>query len=256
MHITYEISSGVATITMNRPERKNAILMSMCDDIQRAFERAQDDREVRTILFTGAGGDFSAGADVQEMGGDGARGSLMRLRRLHRMCRAVASTDKPVVAAVEGVCIGVAWSMALSCDVVVAANDARFQCAFRHVGLAPDGGASFLLSRSLPIQQAKEIVYSGRFVSGAEAQKLGLALFALPAQEVAAKAQQLAADFADAPTMSLRMAKRQFDAAAAQTYDQALDFEAGIQPLMATTDDFKEGTAAFREKRKPRYSGN
>lgn len=256
MGIEYSVSDGVATITINRPERKNAILLAMRTDIQHAFERAQDDDDVRAIILTGAGNDFSAGADVGEMGGGGTRGSLMRMRHMHRMCRAIAQTNKPVIAAVAGVCIGMSWAMALSCDIVVAAEDARFQFAFRHIGLAPDGGAAFLLTRYVPLQRAKEILYSGRFVSGTEAQQLGLALYAVPSADVAGKALELARGFAQSPTIAIGMAKRQLDAAPAQTFEQALDFEANIQPLMVTTEDFKEGTAAFKEKRKPSYRGN
>jgi 2-(1,2-epoxy-1,2-dihydrophenyl)acetyl-CoA isomerase len=172
------------------------------------------------------------------------------------MARSVARTEKPVIAAVQGVCIGMSWALALACDVVVAAENARFQFAFRHIGLAPDGGAAFLLTRYLPLQRAKEVIYSGRFVSGAEACELGLALHALPPEEVMGKALDLARSFATSPTVALAMAKRQFDAAAGQTYDQALDFEANMQPLMVETLDFKEGTASFKEKRKPQFVGN
>jgi 2-(1,2-epoxy-1,2-dihydrophenyl)acetyl-CoA isomerase len=256
MGIEYSVSEGVATITINRPERKNAILLAMRTDIQHAFEKAQDDDDVRAIILTGAGSDFSAGADISEMGGGGTRGALRRMRHMHRMSRAVAGTNKPVIAAVRGVCIGMSWSLALSCDIVVAAEDARFQFAFRHIGLAPDGGAAFLLTRHVPLQRAKEILYSGRFVSGAEAHQLGLALYAVPADDVMAKARELAQSFAQSPTVALGMAKRMLDAAPAQTFEQALDFEANIQPLMVTTEDFKEGTTAFKEKRKPIYRGN
>jgi 2-(1,2-epoxy-1,2-dihydrophenyl)acetyl-CoA isomerase len=256
MLVDYSARDGVATVVINRPERKNAITLAMRGDIEDAFRKAQADAAVRAVVLTGAGSDFSAGADVGELGGGGPRGSLGRMRDLHSMCRVVARIDKPVVASVEGVCIGMAWALALACDVVVAAETARFQFAFRHIGLAPDAGSSFLLARSVPLQRAKEIIYSGRFVSGTEARDLGLALYALPAGEVAAKAQELAASFAEAPTVALAMAKRQFEAASSQTYDQALDYEANLQPLMVETDDFREGTASFKEKRKPRFTGS
>ena len=231
MLVEMVVEDGVAVITINRPERKNAITLAMRTDIEHAFLRAQDDDAVRAIILTGAGSDFSAGADVGEMGGGGVRGSLYKMRHLHRMARGVAGTNKPVIAA-------------------------RFQFAFRHIGLAPDGGSAFLLTRYVPLQRAKEIMYSGRFVSGTEARDLGLALYALPPEEVMAKAMELARSFSNAPTIALSMAKRQFDAAAGQTYDQALDFEANIQPLMTMTEDFKEGTTSFKEKRKAAFIGN
>ncbi len=256
MAIDLTIEDGIATITINRPERKNAILLAMRIDIEQAFLQCQDDDSVRVIILTGAGSDFSAGADVGEMGGGGVRGSLYRMRHMHRMSRAIANTNKPVIAAVEGVCIGMSWAMALSTDMVVAAENARFQFAFRHIGLAPDGGAAFLLTRYVSIQRAKEIMYSGRFVSGAEAASLGLALHSTPPGEALAKAKELAATFVNAPTIAIGMAKRQFDAAPAQTFDQALDFEANIQPLMTQTEDFKEGTTSFKEKRKAVFVAN
>jgi 2-(1,2-epoxy-1,2-dihydrophenyl)acetyl-CoA isomerase len=255
MSVEMTVEDGVAVVTINRPERKNAITIAMRTEIEQAFLRAQDDDSVRVIILTGAGNDFSAGADVGEMGGGGVPGSLMRIRHLHRMARGVARTYKPVIAAVRGVCVGMAWALALASDVVVAAEDARFQFAFRHIGLAPDGGAAFLLTRYLPLQRAKEIIYSGRFVSGAEARDLNLALYALPSGEVMDKAIDLAKSFAEAPTIALGMAKRMFEAASDQTYDQALDFEANIQPLMVETLDFKEGTTSFKEKRKAKFTG-
>lgn len=256
MAIDLTIEGGIATVTINRPERKNAILLAMRLEIEAAFQKCQDDDQVRVIILTGAGSDFSAGADVSEMGGGGIRGSLYRMRHMHRMSRAIANTNKPVISAVEGVCIGMCWAMALSTDIIVAAENARFQFAFRHIGLAPDGGAAYLLSRHVPIQRAKEIMYSGRFVSGAEAYQLGLALYSTPPGEALAKARELAASFVDAPTIAIGMAKRQFEAAPAQNFDQALDFEANIQPLMVQTEDFREGTTAFKEKRKSAFVGN
>ncbi len=256
MSVEWMLEDGVATITINRPERKNAITLAMRTEIEAAFLRAQDDPEVRVVVLTGAGGNFSAGADVSEMSGLGMNDALLRMRHLHRMARAVANTSKPVIAAVRGVCVGMSWALALASDIVVAAEDARFQFAFRHIGLAPDGGAAFLLTRYLPIQRAKEIIYSGRFVSGTEAGALGLALHVLPSEEVQAKAAELARSFAEAPTIALSMAKRQFEAAPAQSYSEALDFESSMQTLMVYTEDFKEGTLSFKEKRKARFTGN
>lgn len=256
MSIDYSVQDGIAVVTINRPERKNAITLAMRTEIERAFQAAQDDHDVRAVVLRGAGSDFSAGADVSEMGGGGLRNSLLRMRHLHRMARGVAHAEKPVIAAVQGVCIGMSWALVLACDMVVAADDARFQFAFRHIGLAPDGGAAWLLTQYLPMQRAKEIIFSGRFVSGAEAQSLGLALESLQSDQVQARALELAKGFAGAPTLALAMAKRQFRAAPGQTYDQALDFEASIQPLMVESADFREGTTAFKEKRKPNFEGN
>ena len=255
MSIEVDIKDGVATVTINRPARKNAITLDMRRSFQTVFQALQDDDDVRVIILTGAEGNFAAGADVGEMGQGGVRGNMVRARTLHRMVRAVAHTNKPVIAAVEGVCIGVAFALALASDFIYCAENARFQFAFRHIGLAMDGAAGWLLERHVGVMRAKEIAYSGRFVSGTEAAQLGLALEAVPAGTALDKANEMAAGFATAPTMALAQIKRQFANAPGQTLDDALEFEMAVQALMTWTDDFQEGTAAFKEKRKPVYRG-
>ncbi|HEY6868681.1 MAG TPA: enoyl-CoA hydratase-related protein [Novosphingobium sp.] len=255
MSIDVTRDGGVAIVTINRPERKNAITMAMRNGFQSVFQDLQDDDEIRAIILTGAGGDFAAGADVGEMGTGGVRGNSIKARTLHRMVRSVAHTQKPVIAAVEGVCIGVAFALALACDFIVCADNARFQFAFRHIGLAMDGAAGWLLERHVGVMRAKEIAYSGRFVSGEEAARLGFALESLPQDEVQARARALADSFATAPTIALAQIKRQFDNAPGQSFDDALEFEFAVQALMTWTEDFREGTTAFKEKRKPVYRG-
>ncbi len=255
MPITMHVEGGVATVTLDRPEKKNALDKAMRIELPRVLQQVQDDVAIRAVVLTGGGADFCAGADVREMGGGGIADSMVRVEILHRMMRGLARTDIPVIAAVRGVCIGVGWSMALACDYIVAAPDARFQFAFRHVGLAPDGGAVQLLSRNLGPIRAKELVFSGRFVSGEEAARLGLVSELVGAADVVIRAQALAADWASAATLSLRLAKRQFAAAATQSYEDALAAEIVMQPLMVSSDDFREGTGAFREKRKPQFRG-
>jgi len=255
MAIEVQVADGIAVVTISRPERKNAITMAMRDKFQCTFQELADNDEVRAIILTGAGTDFAAGADVSEMGIGGVRGNMLKARTLQRMVRSVAHTQKPVIAAVEGVCIGLAFALALSCDFIICAENARFQFAFRHIGLAMDGAAGWLLERHIGVMRAKEIAYSGRFVSGSEAVALGFALEAVPAGGALTRARGMATTFADAPTLALSQMKRQFSNAPGQSLDDALEFEAAVQALMTWTEDFREGTMAFKEKRKPTYRG-
>jgi 2-(1,2-epoxy-1,2-dihydrophenyl)acetyl-CoA isomerase len=255
MTVTVQSADGVATVTFDRADKKNALDRAMRVALPRIFEQIQDDVSIRAVVLTGSGDDFSAGADVREMGGGGIADSMMRVEGLHRMVRAVIRTDIPVIASVRGVCIGVGWSMALACDYIVAAPDTRFQFAFRHIGLAPDGGAVHLLSQNLGLIRAKALVYSGRFVSGEEALALGLVSELAPVDDVSTRALAIAAELAMSPTLALRMTKRQFAAAETQTFEEALAGEMAMQPLMIRSEDFREGTSAFNDKRKAGFTG-
>ncbi|WCT72170.1 enoyl-CoA hydratase-related protein [Sphingomonas naphthae] len=252
--IGYSEESGVATIRIDRPDARNALTAAMRHDLVDAFAAAQAARGVRSVILTGSGGHFCAGGDIAEMGGAPADG-LIRVRRSHALIRAISSIDKPVVAAVRGSCIGIGWSLALACDLVIAAADARFRFGFQALGLAPDGAASMLLVRQVGLMRAKELIYTGRFVSGSEAAALGLALEAIDTDRVDARALEFAASLASAPTLAVGMAKRQLDLASGQTLEAALALEAAMQPLMQQTADFAEGVAAMREKRAARFTG-
>jgi len=255
MDLRMSVEAGVAIVTLDRPEKKNAINLAMREALFERFAEIEADDDIRAVLLTGAGSDFSAGADIAEMGGGGVAGSIARMRSVHRMVNAVALTDKPVVAAVEGLCLGVAWSLALASDFVIAGASARFRFAFRHLGLAPDGAAPLLLTEMIGLQQAKELIYTGRFLGATEAASLGLVLRTVPDDEVQADALRFASDLATGPTLALTRAKRMFRAARTQGFEQALATEADIQPMIAQSDDYSEGRAAFAERREPQFRG-
>src|SRR3546814_347239 len=145
MSIDLAIEGGVATVTINRPEAKNAITIDMREQLWTAFENLSENDDVRAVILTGAGDAFCAGMDVKEMGDAGVAWSMAKIRRLHRIARAIAGLKKPTVAAVNGVCVGVGWSYALACDIVLASDTARFAQIFRNIGLVPDGGSVWLL---------------------------------------------------------------------------------------------------------------
>lgn len=255
MTIDTSKADGVATVMLNRPDKKNAITMEMREQLWTAFEAIAEDDEVRAVVLAGAGGDFCAGIDVGEMGSGGVPGSMTRMRRLHRIGRAIANLKKPVITAVDGVCVGVGWSYALCADIVVAGPTARFALVFNKIGLAPDGGAAWLIARQIGLMRAKEIAYSARMVGVDEALSLGLVLEKVEDRPVLERAQEMARDFARKPTLAIAMAKRQFELAPALSYNDFLEHEFAMQPLMSRTDDHHEGIQAFKERRPPQFKG-
>jgi 2-(1,2-epoxy-1,2-dihydrophenyl)acetyl-CoA isomerase len=256
MTIDVAIEGGLATVTLNRPDKKNAISMAMRQQLWEAFEDLSEDDAVRAVILTGAGGDFCSGMDVTEFGGGGVPGSMMRMRRLHRISRAIAGLKKPVIAAVQGVCMGAGWSYALACDLVVADDSARFAQVFRKIALSPDGGAVWLLRQHVGAMRAKEIVFSGRTLGADEALALGLILEKTLAGGALARARELATSLADGPTLALGMAKRQFDLAGNLGFDAFLDAEFSMQPVMSRTEDHEEGVRAFKERRPAVFKGH
>jgi 2-(1,2-epoxy-1,2-dihydrophenyl)acetyl-CoA isomerase len=258
MSVDLTIDGAVATIVLNRPEKLNALTSEMRDSLCEMFVRLRWDDAVRAIVVTGAGRAFCSGADVDRMAGQpqDLRAGRQRMQRGgHSFIRALHAIEKPVIAAVRGPAVGIGWSIALACDVVVAAKSARFSQIFRRIGLAPDGGAIWFLTRRIGMARAKELVFTARFVEAEEALALGLVNHVVEEDELVAKAAALAADFAEAPTFALGLAKQLFHAAVGPSLDEYLDIESLVQPQLHHTADNAEGVAAFREKRRPKFIG-
>lgn len=255
MTITVEKRGSVAIVTLNRPETKNAITQDMRGQLYSAFEDIALDGDIRAAILTGAGGAFCSGMDVSAMGRGGVVGSMDRMHTLNRIARAIYALKKPTIAAVPGVCVGVGWSYALACDVVLAAEKAKFAAIFRNIALAPDGGMVWHLRQLLGLQRAKELVYSGRIIGAEEAHRLGLTFETVADADLMGRAMELAESFAAGPTIAMGLAKRQFDLAWNNSFDQYLDAEAVMQPIASRTEDHEEGLQAFREKRKPVFRG-
>lgn len=254
MTVHIERREGVAIVTLDRPGTKNAITNEMRRQMWEAFEEIALDPEIRSVILTGANGDFCSGMDVGGMGRGGVVGSMDRMHTLNRISRAIYHLKKPTIAAVPGVCVGVAWAYAMCCDVVLAAEKAKFAAIFRNIGLAPDGGTIWHLRQLVGLQKAKEIVYSGRIIRADEAVALGLA-FEKVEGDLMERAMELARSFASGPTIAMGLAKRQFDLAWNSSFDQYLDMEATMQPIASRTEDHEEGLTAFREKRSPSFKG-
>ena len=256
MSVDLIIEGAVAKVVLNRPEKLNALTWEMRQQLREHLERLRFDDAVRAIIVTGEGRGFCSGADVGRMQRGGLRAEREKLQQgSHTYMRVLHAIEKPVIAAVRGPAVGIGWSIALGCDLVVASETARFAQVFRRLGLAPDGGAIWLLTRRIGLARAKELVFTARFVDAQEALSLGLVNYVVPDGELMAKAEALAADLASGPTFALGLAKKLFHMASGPSYEEFLDYEAFVQPQLDNTEDHREGVAAFREKRPPNFNG-
>src|SRR5277367_2550989 len=258
MPVDLTVDGAVATIVLNRPEKLNALTTDMRASLCDVFARLRFDDVVRVIVVAGAGRGFCSGADVDRMAGQAhdLRADRQRLQQGgHNFISALHAIEKPVIAAVRGPAVGIGWSIALACDLVIASQTARFSQIFRRIGLAPDGGAIWFLTRRLGMAKAKELVFSARFVEAPEALSLGLVNEVVPDDQLMSRAEALAADLASGPTFAFGLAKKLFHMAAAPSYEDFLDMEAFVQPQLDQTEDHREGVAAFKEKRKPIFIG-
>jgi len=254
--IRYELSDGIATITICHQEKRNAVAPGMWDAIAYHFTDASADPDVRAVIFTGEGESFCSGSDLGEIDLSNDVGSgLARLRRGNRMVLSIAKCEKPVLAAVPGPAAGVGWGLAMACDFIIASDKARFGGGFLRVGLVPDGGTIYFLARNLGEAKAKAIAYNAQLLKAEEALELGLVLEVVPADRLAERAREFAARLAAGPTATIGMAKRLFRTAFGTSLEAFFEGEEMAQVLAKTTDDFNEGVAAFLERRPAAFTG-
>ncbi len=256
MTIDLVIDKPIATVVFNRPERKNALTWEMRQLLTQYFTQLRFDDEIRAIVVTGAGGSFCSGADVGNMGGRDLRKARQMLQAgSHSYIRILHNIEKPVIAAVEGVAVGIGMSIAMACDMMVVGKTARFAQVFQRIGLAPDGGGIWFLARRIGTPLAKELVYGGRFVGAEEAVRLGIANHMTEEGGALARATEMARQFAEGPTYALGLSKKLFNLADGPSLEDYLEIEAMVQPQLNNTVDHAEGVAAFKEKRKPKFLG-
>jgi enoyl-CoA hydratase/carnithine racemase len=253
-----ERKDGVVTVTMNRPERKNAANGTMLAELRQIFEEIEDNPDDRVMVLTGAGGAFCSGADLSDPNGpatDPNRSGLSRMRRLGDVALALHHVTKPTIAKVDGVAVGAGFSLALGCDLVVCSDRARLSMIFAKRSLSLDGGASWLLPRLIGMAKAKEVALFGDMWSGEEAAAIGLVNRVLPADELDVFVDGWAAKLAAGPPLALSMTKTLLYASSMASMEQAVEDEARCQALNFSTKDTAEAMAAFAEKREPVFIG-
>jgi 2-(1,2-epoxy-1,2-dihydrophenyl)acetyl-CoA isomerase len=244
---------AVQTITLNRPEVLNAFNRALHAALREALREARDP-DVRAVVLTGAGRAFSAGQDLKEFGEAPDVSDALR-ESYHPNVLAIRALEKPVIAAVNGVCAGAGLSLACVCDFRIAADNASFVPGFIGIGLVPDAGGTYFLNRLLGASRAFEWMTSNRRLTAAEAHAWGLVSEVVEADQLPARAAEVAAFYAVLPTRGIGMTKRLFDHADGATLEEQLEFEAQLQSAATKTEDFQEGVAAFLEKREARFTG-
>lgn len=257
--ILHRTSNGVTWITLNRPEAMNAVTWDQRERVIALLEAASADPDVRAVVITATGKGFCAGADLRgaPTGTDRVAGDVARMirRGAQRLITAVLDCEKPVIAAVNGTAAGIGAHLALACDLVIAAEEARFIEVFVRRGLVPDGGGAYLLPRLIGPQKTKELIFFGDAVPAAEAERLGLVNRVVPAEALEAAARDWAERLAQGPTRALALAKQLVNASLDGDRAAALAAEATAQEINMGTADANEGVASFVERRTPKYTG-
>jgi enoyl-CoA hydratase/carnithine racemase len=258
-HFRWEYADGVATVTLNRPERKNPLTFESYAELRDTFRGLVDTRDVKCVALTGAGGNFCSGGDVHEIIGPltkmDADGLLKFTRMTGDLVRAMRACPQPIVAAVEGVCAGAGAILAMASDLRLAAPNAKTAFLFTRVGLSgADMGACAILPRIIGHGRAAELLFTGRAMSAEEG--LAWGFFNRLSDTVLADAQALASDLAKGPSLAHFVTKRQLDAEWAEPIEIALDMEAEAQAKLMATNDFKRAYEAFAAKRTPEFQGD
>jgi 2-(1,2-epoxy-1,2-dihydrophenyl)acetyl-CoA isomerase len=267
--ILYEKSEGVATITLNRPERLNAFTNQTLREWTEALEDSRLDSDVSAVVLTAAGRGFCAGvdlrADIRDLGlktkgrsGGGrsaADGRNLLRDGVHHVPRAVALLDKPYIAAVNGAAVGAGMDMASMCDIRIASEEARFAMTYVKVGLLPGDGGCYYLPRIVGLAKALELIWTGDFIDAKEALRIGYVSKVVPADQLVPAAREMAQRIAEGPAVAIQLAKRLVYRGMDANIWEALEQASTAMGIVQATEDALEGPLAFIQKRKPQFQG-
>jgi 2-(1,2-epoxy-1,2-dihydrophenyl)acetyl-CoA isomerase len=252
-------AAGVATLILNRPDKLNAFTIGLHRALAAALDEIAGDATIRAVLLTGAGRGFCAGQDLAERAQTLASGVPAGPSALETwynpLVRRLRRLEKPVVCAVNGVAAGAGANVALACDIVLAARSASFIQSFARIGLVPDAGGSYVLPRLVGMARASALALLGEKISAAQAAEWGLIWRVVEDEALMAEAGALARHLATQPTRALALIKQALNASPGNDLDRQLDLERDLQKIAAASEDFREGMAAFLEKRPPRFVG-
>lgn len=248
-----DTADGITTLTFNRPQRKNALDLSLRNALRDAVYAIRADRAVRAVILRGAGADFCAGGDIQAMNVTVAAVGRERIDDLHSWAGMLLDLDRPVIAAVDGVAYGAGFSLALLADFIVATPRARFCMPFMKVGLVPDCGAFYTLPRIVGAARAKDLIFTAREIGADEAQRLGAVFEIAPPDALHDRARQIATSLASASPVAFGLAKRALNQSYASDLRAMLEMEALAQGIAFTTDYHQEAVRRFKDKQPPLF---
>jgi 2-(1,2-epoxy-1,2-dihydrophenyl)acetyl-CoA isomerase len=255
--ILFEIKNTIAFITLNRPEKYNAFNQEMALDLQEKLDQCEKNISVRCVCITGAGKAFSAGQDLAEVVDENGPGmDVILSEHYNPIIKKIRSLSKPVLAVVNGVAAGAGANIALCCDVVIAAESASFIQAFSKIGLIPDSGGTYFLPRLIGFGKASAIMMVGDKISATEAERTGMIYKYFADNSFIAEAEKIALQLSQLPTRALAFTKEALNKSLHQSLDDQLSTEDSLQQKAAATNDFKEGVAAFMEKRIADFKGD
>ncbi|MDT9024293.1 MULTISPECIES: enoyl-CoA hydratase/isomerase family protein [Rossellomorea] len=250
-----ETTDRVLTLTLNRPDSLNSFDENMLTGIVEALKQADHNQEIRAIVIRGAGRAFSAGGDVKTMGSATSTEVYEHIGILNTCIKAIKEIEKPVIASVHGFAAGAGFNLALACDLIIASEDSQFALSFSKVGLISDGGGSYFLPRIIGPHLAKEFFFSGEPVTAGRLFDLGVLNRIVPSENLDEETTDWAVELASGPSKAYGMMKKMIDRSFTLSLDEILEQERITQTLLISTEDHAEGVSAFKDKRRPTFTG-